>query len=224
MTTATTTEEFIAAAARGDLDAVRAMLEAQPDLVDAHTAVCDYLFAHGVQHDIFLAIELGREDEVRADLDADPSLARTPRPGGASPLHRAVFWGYPAIAELLLDRGADVNLNTGPSAFSPLHSAVAAPTPYCPGDDEEVVLDTVELLLARGANVSARSRIGAEALFTAAGNGDVRVVQRLVAAGGDPKLVALDSAGVYANQRPIDIAEARGHTYVVEFLRALSGD
>jgi ankyrin repeat protein len=214
------------------------MLEAQPDLVDArspsgeraihaayyagHNAVCHYLFAHGVEHDIFLATELGRYDEVRAYLEADPSLARATRPGGASALHLAVFWGYPAIAELLLDSGADVNLNTGPSAFSPLHSAVAAPTPYCPGEQEDVVLETVELLLAHGANVSVRSRIGAEALFTAAGNGDLRVARRLVSAGADPKLAALDSAGVYANQRPIDIAEARGHTPVVEYLRPIS--
>jgi ankyrin repeat protein len=238
MTTTTTTEAFIAAAAGGDVGTVRAMLEAQPDLVDArspsgeraihaayyggHTDVCHFLFANGVQHDIFLASELGRYDDVQKHLDADPSLAQATRPGGATPLHMAVFWGHPKIAELLIDRGAIVTLNTGQSGFSPLHSAVAAPTTYSPGDQEDVVLETVELLLARGADVSARSHIGVEPLFTAAANGDLRVVQRLVAAGADPRVAAIDSAGAYANQRPVDIAEARGHTHVVEWLSPLS--
>ncbi len=230
-------DRFIAAAAEGDLDTVRAMAEATPDIIDAakpsaeraihaahyagQAAMCDWLYANGVRHDIFLAVALGQYDEVRAMLDADPTLARAELPSGSTLLHTAAFWGYPSIAALLLDRGADVNAMTRSSGNSPLHSAVAAPTPYCPGEDEAVVLDTVELLLGRGADVHLRSRIGVTAMFTAAANGDLRVVRRLIEAGDDPHLVSLDYGGPYANQRPADIAAERGHTAVADYLRTL---
>lgn len=84
-----------------------------------------------------------------------------------------------------------------------------------------VVLDTVELLLGRGADVRQRSRIGVTAMFTAAANGDLRVVRRLIAAGDAPHLVSLDYGGPYANQTPADIARDRGQTNVVEYLTAL---
>jgi ankyrin repeat protein len=230
-------KEFIAAAAAGNLEAVRMLGEAAPELIDAplptgeraihaahyhgQTAVCDYLYAHGVQHDIFLAVALGQYDDVRAMLEADPSLARTVAPLGATPLHTAVFWGYPRIAELLLDHGADANSATGRSGFSPLHSATAAPTPYCPGEQEDVVLEAVNLLLAHGADVHHRSVIGLNAVFNAAANGDLRVAQRLVEAGADPGVAGLDNGGQYANKRPVDVATERGYTHVAEWLRTL---
>lgn len=230
-------ERLIAAARSGDLATVRAMAEATPDLLDAplptgeraihaahyagHAAVCEFLYSRGVRRDIFLAVALGQYDDVRAMIDADPALARTIALRGATPLHTAVFWGYPRIAELLVERGADVNSATGPSGFSPLHSAVAAPTPYCPGEDEATVLEAVEVLLAHGADVHLRSRIGVNAVFTAAANGDLRVVQRLVAAGADPRGAALDYGGPYANMTPADIAMERGHPHVAAYLESL---
>lgn len=216
---------------------VCAIAAATPDILDAalptgeraihaayyhgQTGVCDYLYAHGVQQDIFLAVALGKYDDVRVMLEADPPLARTVAPLGATPLHTAVFWGYPRIAELLLDHGADVNSTTGRSGFSPLHSATAAPTPYCPGEQEEVVLEAVNLLFAHGADVHHRSVIGLNAVFNAAANGDLGVVRRLVEAGADPHLAAFDYGGTYANQRPVHVAAERGHTHVVEWLKAL---
>jgi ankyrin repeat protein len=233
----TPTEQFIAVAAAGDVESLRAMLAAQPDLVNArspagegvihaahyagHTEVAALLYAHGVQRDIFLAAELGLIEDIVAALTADSAAVHAQRAGGATALRMAVFWGHPVVAELLLDNGADVNLPSGQSMFSPMHSAVAAPTPYCPGDDEGVVLATVELLLDRGGDANARSRIGATPLFTAAANGDLRVVRRLMAAGPDPRVVTIDYDGPYANLRADEIATARGHAAVVAYLAPL---
>lgn len=65
--------------------------------------------------ELFKAIRSGELAQVRAMLDADPALVRAcaqPPPmkdDGQSPLQVALKTGKRAIAELLLDRGADVN-------------------------------------------------------------------------------------------------------------------
>jgi ankyrin repeat protein len=229
--------ECIEAAARGDLEAVRALVEAHPDLLQArrptgerpihaahysgHLEVRDFLWARGVERDIFVTSELGLLEEVRALLDADPALAHAQRPGGATALHGAVYWGHPEVARVLLDRGADPTRPTD-SGFTPLHSAVAAPTPYCPGDDERTVVETVTLLLEAGAEVNARSRGGLTPLFTAAANGDLEVVCLLLERGADPSIAGYGNAGPYANQAAADIAHERGHAEVAAYLSALA--
>ncbi|MDA0366291.1 MAG: ankyrin repeat domain-containing protein [Chloroflexi bacterium] len=238
MAEATPTDRMIAAAAAGDLAGVRTLVEGDAALVLAatpageraihaayyhgHAAVVAYLLEHGETEDILLDTQLGRTDRVRAHLDADAASVHTRYPNGAQPLHAAVFWGHPPLVELLLERGADPRTPTS-VGFTPLHSAVAAPTPYCPGDDEAVVLEAVELLLAAGADPNARTTGGLTPLFTAAANGDLRVVQRLIAAGADPQIAGHDDGGLYANKRALDVAMDRGHEHVAAYLRELAG-
>lgn len=223
------------AAVRGDLDAVRAAVEAHPELVLArspsgegpiHAAhyhgqreVCDYLFAHGQPHDVMVCVSTGDLEGVRAHLDADPELVRAKRP---MLLHQAVFWGYPQIARLILERGADPNGQTEPGGFSPYHSATAAPAPYCPGEAEENVLECVELLLAAGADPNLRSSLGVTTSFNAAANGDLRVLRRLIEAGSDPWVRAVDNGTVFAGKQAVDIARDRGRAQVVAYLEALA--
>jgi hypothetical protein len=86
----------------GDLDAVRAALESEPQLVNAawdwgggdwetglgaaaHMGRRDialFLLEHGARLDVFAAAMLGYADVVRHMLDAFPGLAETPGPHG----------------------------------------------------------------------------------------------------------------------------------------------
>jgi hypothetical protein len=88
--------------AHGDLDAVRAALEDEPQLVNAawdwgggdwetglggaaHMGRRDialFLLEHGARLDLFAAAMLGYADVVRHMLDAIPALAETPGPHG----------------------------------------------------------------------------------------------------------------------------------------------
>src|SRR5262245_50808819 len=69
-------------------------------------------------HPIHAAAERGDARAVRAFLDADPALARNTNRAGGHPLHRAVIGGANDVAQLLLDRGADIHAVHGAGAGS----------------------------------------------------------------------------------------------------------
>ena len=65
-------------------------------------------------HSVFLsAIERGDLDAVRAMIAATPELVRARDDDGATALHHAAFHGQRAIAELLIDSGAELNARDG---------------------------------------------------------------------------------------------------------------
>lgn len=55
------------------------------------------------------AIERGDEDSARAMIAANPALLHARDEDGATALHCAAFFGRRAIAEALLDAGAEIN-------------------------------------------------------------------------------------------------------------------
>lgn len=151
--------------------------------------------------DVFEAAAIGDVERLRALLDADASLVNQWSEDGFTPLHFAAFFGHPPAAKLLAERGADLEARSTNEQFAfdarPLHSAAAAGR----RDVCEVLLDAgadvnavqhggytalldaaangnealVELLLARGADRTARlddGRGGAE-LAEAAGSADL---------------------------------------------------
>lgn len=73
---------------------------------------------------IHVAAAAGHEDIVRFllsdEIRADP---RTARDNNFTPLHAAAMQGNARICQLLLDHGADPNMQTDPQGYSPLHSA-----------------------------------------------------------------------------------------------------
>jgi ankyrin repeat protein len=235
-----TVDEIITASVSGNLQQVTALLDAEPDLVNAtnmfgssaiHAAhysgypgIVNLLFARGRVLDVFLAAELGMANELRARLDRDPSLAQQVSTAGATALHGACYWGSVAAARLLLERGADVNAFTRDSflRIAPIGCAVATPNVPNPSDDESVIVELVQLLLAHGAQVNAQRRDGMTALHAAAYRGHLQVIEALLKAGANPNLRAQGDAGVHSGESPLDTEVAQDQTAAAELLRAVT--
>lgn len=110
------------------------------------------------------------------------------------------------IAELLLEAGADVNIEDDLSGMSPLTWAVR---------EYEQNADFIKRLLEAGANVNARNGIGETALIYAVRSGRVRVIKQLLKAGADVN--SRDNEGKTA----LDYAEGREKAAAI--LRAAGG-
>lgn len=159
------------AASRGELDIVEAAVLGRVDrvraLVDAGPALARAVAGDGFPV-LGLACYLRQEDVVRLLLDggADPNQAAT-NAAKVAPLHAAVAADAPAIAAMLLDAGADVN-GRQQMDYTPLMGAAA-----------NARLALLDLLLARGADVSLRTTDGKSAADLAREHGHDAIAARL---------------------------------------------
>ena len=108
---------------------------------------------HGSPRVAALLLEYGAEVNARDDI-------------GWTPLHYALVKGSKRpgfqTANMLLERGADVNAATAAVGWTPLHLAAhLSGVGYAYGYDGPDVLDIVQQLIERGADVGARTRVGA---------------------------------------------------------------
>jgi len=129
--------------------------------------------------DVFEAAAIGDTGRLRTVLDEDPSLATAWSEDGFTPLHFAAFFGHPDAAELLIERGADLEARSTNRDFaldaSPLHSAVAARQ-----------REAIEVLLDAGADVNAVQHQGYTPLLEAAQSGASELVELLLERGANP--------------------------------------
>jgi uncharacterized protein len=172
-----------------------ARLRNPPDTrFDLARAIAHQLERLGQPLDLHEAAALDAADRVGALLDAGAHVdARSP--DGFSPLHLAAYFGAPAAAALLIERGAQVDaVADNPQRVAPLHAAVAGQHP-----------EVVRLLLATGAQPDARQHGGWTPLLAAAQHGDAETVAALLDAGADP--VAANDEGV----RPAELARQAGY-------------
>jgi ankyrin repeat protein len=125
------------ACAVGELSRVKALVEQQPDLINAYAP-------DGFQP-LGLAAFFGHADIVEFLLDKGVEV-NSPSKNSlrVTPLHSAIANRRTAIVKLLLEHGADVN-TTQADDFTPLHEAA-----------QNGMLDVTQWLLDRGANVNAR--------------------------------------------------------------------
>ena len=213
--------EFIAAVKKGDREAVERMLAADAALIGAKDEngvsaillshyygkadVAKTLLARKPALDIFEAASAGDADRVRELVAKDRALASAWSVDGFFPLGLAAFFKHPAVAKLLIEAGADVNMASKPAGFTPLHSAVA-------DDEGEAAKDLVRMLLDANADPNARSATDGTPLHTAAFTGNIPILQLLLAYGGDP--AAADNKG----HTPLDVARERHHSEVAALL------
>ncbi|PYO02608.1 MAG: hypothetical protein DMD91_03555 [Candidatus Rokuibacteriota bacterium] len=183
---------LVAAIKRRDTEAVKLLLDHDPALATSRSSagetpaivaiycrageILDLLRAGGVALDVFEASAAGDEGRVRELLDADPSLIRAHASDGWTPLHLAAHFRHERVVELLLERGADVNLRSLNShANTPLHAALAG------GAGARLV----QRLIGAGVAVDARQGGGYTGLHEAAGIGSEENVRLLLDAGAD---------------------------------------
>ncbi|MEW5851213.1 MAG: ankyrin repeat domain-containing protein [Myxococcota bacterium] len=160
------------------------------------------ILAAGGDLDVFEATALGNTARVASLVGKDASLVKAVSPDGFTALHFAAFFGRAAVAEVLLQHGADVHaVARNPMQVQPLHSAASA--------GHRAVM---EVLLKAGANVNARQQAGWTPLQARALHGDVEGVRLLLRHGADASLQA-DNGSTAA-----DLAREKGHPDVVALL------
>lgn len=172
--------------------------------------------------------------EVRRHLSENSdNLNRGSHPK-LSPLHQALLRKRISIAELLIQKGANLDL-VDSSQRTPLHLSVERNLPtlvqlLLAADANPDLLDSVgwtplhhaaakdrieiaRLLIEGGANVAQLSRSGGTALHEAAASGSVGLVRLLIEHGVDSTVVAkdgttaLDIANLYKNHPAVEVLE-----------------
>lgn len=203
---------------KGDLDAVKKALTENASLLGAknesgqsalllaryyrQSEMSTYLLSLGPELDLYESCAVGDLAAMNRILNLEPGLLEAHSPDGWTPLHLAAFFGQPATAIALLDRGAAVDArSTNRMVNTPLHAAAA-------GGQEALV----ELLLTHGADVNARQQGGWTALHAAAQSGNRQMAEILLSHAADTEARAEN------NQTPLDLALLGGHADVAAVL------
>jgi ankyrin repeat protein len=145
-------------------------------------------------------------DEAKAFISADETIVNQYSKDGFTPVSLAAFFDQTEIAKVLLEQGANPELQaTNPSKVNALHSAVAK------GNYE-----LCELLVATGMDLNLGQTQNVTALHSAAHRGNLKMVQLLVENGADIH------AKMENGSTPLDLAKKDGHQDVVIYLGGLS--
>ena len=192
--TTSSSAAFIDAIKAGEFERVKAMVSADPTLIDARSRTGDsailtavyhrqkeivnLLVARGASLSLFEACAAGELERVERLLNERAAGA----PGvndyssdGWTPLHLAAFFGHARIAELLIANQADVLARSrGANGNTALHAALA-------GNHKFIAA----LLIGHGADVNAADAQGWRPLHLAAANNNMDAMKQLIAQGAD---------------------------------------
>lgn len=148
------------------------------------------------------AIVCGKLDLVKQNILQNKNLTNTYSVDGFTPLSLAAFFNETTIAKLLLEHGANPNLQAiNPSKVNALHSAVAKEN-----------YDLCLLLIKNGVNVNATQIQNVTALHSAAHRGNLKIVKLLVENGAEINL-KMDNGDTATS-----IAEKDKHKEVLDYL------
>ena len=195
--TTSSSAAFIDAIKAGEFERVKAMVSADPTLIDARSRTGDsailtavyhgqkeivnLLVARGASLSIFEACAAGEIERVE-QLVLESASGAVGAPGingysadGWTPLHLAAFFGHAKIVELLIARSADVLARSrGANGNTPLHAALAGNHQFVAG-----------VLIGHGADVNAPDAQGWRPLHLAAANNTMDAIEALIAQGAD---------------------------------------
>jgi len=224
-------QTFLAAVKDRDADTVRSMLAAQPSLAmtrneKGYSAVIVALFAlkkgeesfpdpatnatlqaileRKPKLDIFETAAVGTPQQLETMLRADPDAPKRMTKNGWTLLHLAAYGGKTANTELLIRRGADVNVRAK-SRFrnTPLQTALLSGQ-YA----------TAKILLENGADALVRQAEGITPMHDAAQLGRADIVELLLANGAE--INSIDDAG----RTPLAFAVKAKHDDLVAMMKA----
>ena len=173
------------------------------------TLIRDFLLSrlasNGLPLEVFEAAAVGDEAALQPLLKAEPERVEAFSGDVWTALHLAAAFGTPAAVAVLLDAGARVDtFSSNPQHNQPLHAALAL------GKKPE----TVQLLLAHGADPNGAQAGGFTPLFSAAVADRRDLVELLLAHGADPKRTS-DQGKTAA-----EFARERGHAEMAAWLEA----
>ena len=97
------------------------------------------------------------------DISENPSLTRG---NNFTPLHAASMHGFTQVVELLIEKGANVNIQTDPQKYAPIHSASFGGH-----------LETIKVLVKNGADVTLRNYRNELPIDTAKRQNQVEVIE-----------------------------------------------
>ena len=210
--------DIIAAVHTGEIDKIKAVLQADPALALAKDErgvsalmhayyrgrpdIAELLLTARADLDVFEAAASGRAQTVSEILDRDAGQAKAWSVDGFTALHFAAFFNQPTIARELVRRGADVDaVSMNPMEVTPLHSAAAAHA-----------TEIVRMLAESDAPVNAKQHGGWTALHAAADYGDEEMIKILLEHGADP-LTQNDDG-----KTPAQIAQLKGRDKALQLL------
>jgi len=210
--------EVIAAIHGGEVEKVKALLQADPSLASAKDErgvsalmhayyrgrrdIADVILNARTDLDVFEAATSGQAQRVSEILDRDVAQAKAWSADGFTALHFAAFFNQPTIARELVRRGADLAaVSMNPMEVTPLHSAAAAHT-----------TEIVRMLVESDAPVNAKQHGGWTALHSAADNGDEEMIKILLQHGADPLTQSDDG------KTPAQIAQLKGRDKALQLL------
>jgi uncharacterized protein len=210
---------FIDAIKAGEYERVKAMVSAEPTLIDARgrtgesailTAVyhrqkeiVNLLVARGVTLTLFEACAAGEVERAERLMANDGAAITAFSADGWTPLHLAAYFGHTKIAEMLISRAADVNARSrNATGNTPLHAALAGNHKLVAG-----------LLLGHGADVNAADAAGWRPLHLAAANNNIDAINTLVAQGAD--LYAANGEA----QTALSLAQEKNHREAAALLK-----
>ena len=194
--------------------------------------IVELFLEKGAKLSIHVAAYLGDINKVKSFIEAGVSVNVESGPRKRTPLYWAVKNDHKDVAELLIEKGADVSsihllyyacmhghrdlaeflIQKGADANSknwgdtPSHYAVWRGH-----------VDVLELLLAHGADASAKDSAAWSLLHYAAGSGSTDMTRLLLDKGADVNAKNNDG------QTPLQIAKDKGHTEIAELLRKHRG-
>jgi ankyrin repeat protein len=183
--------------------------------------VIELLLARGASAD--LPGHAGMTPLIEASLEANPAAVRRLLAAGAdvkakdadgwAALHRNFGGGSSMNVEvvaLLIDAGADVNVQEGVFGCTPLHLVAERGSSAAPG----VAAAIIERLIRAGADMTIKDRISGWTPFVrAVAHGDVSMVKAMIALGADMKEIE--------GGKGAELAEKWGDPAVAQYLRSL---
>ena len=223
--TTSSSAAFIDAIKAGEFERVKAMVSADPTLIDARSGTGDsailtavyhrqkeivnLLVARGARLSIFEACAAGEIERVERLLQESASGAAG-APGindysadGWTPLHLAAFFGHARIVELLIAHHADVLARSrGVNGNTPLHAALAGNHTFVAG-----------VLIGHGADVNAADAQGWRPLHLAAANNNMDAITQLIAQGADIHAPNGEA------KTPLSLATEKNHREAAALLR-----